>query len=309
MPLQVDRGQARAPDAVTLVAFATIVLLAGSNVVAVRFSNRELDPFWGAALRFLFASLLLMGAVAVLRLPLPRGRALWGAAVYGLLGFGAFYAFGYQALLRIPAGLASILLVSVPLLTIFLALAHSLERFRWQGLAGAALALGGIVTIFSASGPASAPLVPMLLVLASAAYAAEAAVLIKLFPHTHPITTNAVGTFVGAAPLLTLSLAARESWLPPQRLGTTLVLAYLVVPGTFLLFMLVVFAIKRWSASGVSYQFVLMPVVALSLSAWLEGERLSPSLLLGAALVLSGVYVGALMRPFRPASRPLLPGD
>lgn len=32
--------------------FATVVLVGGGNFVAVRFSNRELAPFWGAGLRF-----------------------------------------------------------------------------------------------------------------------------------------------------------------------------------------------------------------------------------------------------------------
>ena len=66
-----------------LLAFAGVVLLAGSNIVAVRFSNRELDPFWGAGLRFLGASVILWALVARGRYPLPRGRALGGAFVYG----------------------------------------------------------------------------------------------------------------------------------------------------------------------------------------------------------------------------------
>ena len=43
----------------TYLAFATAVLLGGGNFVAVRFSNQELDPLWGAALRF---GLLLLDA-------------------------------------------------------------------------------------------------------------------------------------------------------------------------------------------------------------------------------------------------------
>jgi hypothetical protein len=42
----------RRVDRVTLVAFFAVVILGGSNAVAVRFSNFELPPFWGATLRF-----------------------------------------------------------------------------------------------------------------------------------------------------------------------------------------------------------------------------------------------------------------
>ena len=33
----------------TLIAFVAVVILGGSNAVAVRVSNFELPPFWGAA--------------------------------------------------------------------------------------------------------------------------------------------------------------------------------------------------------------------------------------------------------------------
>lgn len=48
-------------DAGRLVVFAFLVeaVLAGGNSVAIRFSNRELGPLWGAGLRFLTAALLI----------------------------------------------------------------------------------------------------------------------------------------------------------------------------------------------------------------------------------------------------------
>src|SRR5687768_8391217 len=64
------------PDRLTMAASALLILIGGSNAVAVRFSNAELPPFWGAALRFGAASLLLFMAVLIIRLPLPRGGAL-----------------------------------------------------------------------------------------------------------------------------------------------------------------------------------------------------------------------------------------
>jgi len=83
----------------TLLVFLVAVLIGGSNFVAVRFSNAELEPFWGAGLRFSLAAALLLVASLVFRLRLPAGRpALTGAVVYGTLGFGASYAFMYRAL-------------------------------------------------------------------------------------------------------------------------------------------------------------------------------------------------------------------
>ena len=43
-------------DGTALAAFSVGTLLAGGNAVGVRVSNRELDPLWGAFLRFALAA-------------------------------------------------------------------------------------------------------------------------------------------------------------------------------------------------------------------------------------------------------------
>jgi hypothetical protein len=47
---------------------------------------------------------------------------------------------------------------------------------------------------------------------------------------------------------------------------------------------------------------VLIPVVTVLLSAWIDDEPIGAGLVLGGLLVLAGVYAGAL----RPAARPAL---
>ena len=59
-----------------LLAFLTAVVLGGVNFVGVRVSNEELDPIWGAGLRFGLAAVIFAVLCAALRLSLPRGRAL-----------------------------------------------------------------------------------------------------------------------------------------------------------------------------------------------------------------------------------------
>ena len=43
-------------ERIALAAFLTESILAGGNAVGVRFSNRELDPLWGASFRFALAA-------------------------------------------------------------------------------------------------------------------------------------------------------------------------------------------------------------------------------------------------------------
>ena len=131
----------------TLIAFALLVLIGGSNAVAVRISYAELPPFWGAALRFAAAALIFWVIVLGRRITLPRGRALVGALVYGLLTVGASYAFLYWALLRVQAALAMVVLAFVPLMTLFFAWAHGLETLSWRRLLGALIAIAGILIV------------------------------------------------------------------------------------------------------------------------------------------------------------------
>jgi len=97
-----------------LAAFVSMSVLAGGNAVAIRFSNRELAPLWGAGLRFALATALLVALMVTLRLTVPRGRALTGAVLYGALAIGGAFALAYYGLVRIHAGLGQTVLALVP---------------------------------------------------------------------------------------------------------------------------------------------------------------------------------------------------
>ena len=58
---------------------------------------------------------------------------------------------------------------------------------------------------------------------------------------------------------------------------------------------MVLFVLHRWSASATSYTFLILPLVTIVLGAVLLGERVTPAFLLGGAVVLVGVYVGAFL--------------
>lgn len=282
------------PTPLTLVAFALVALIGGSNFVAVRLSNRELDPFFGASVRFVGASLLLFGIVAITRTSLPRGRALVGALIFGFLNFFAAYAFVYWGLQRVPAALAGVIFGAVPLLTLILAVVQRLERFHWRALVGATIAIAGVVVMAGAPANADVPLVYFVAVVLSALGAAQAAVHIKRFPPVHPFAMNAVAMASGAPLLLVLSALSGESWVVPSRATTWYTLAFLIPIGSVALFVLYVYVVHRWTASAASYQFVLFPVVAAIVGSVVAEEALDWSIAIGGVLVVAGTYVGAL---------------
>lgn len=286
-----------------LFAFGGVVLLAGSNIVAVRFSNRELDPFWGAGIRFLFASAILWALVVRGRHAIPGGRALVGPLVYGVLSFLVAYAFFYWGSQEVPAGLGGTIMASVPLLTVMLAAAHRLEPLRPRGVLGAVIALAGIALMSSGALAGEMSIGSVFAVVVAASAAAESGIVLKLLRSAHPVVTNAIGMSVGAALLLPLSLIAGESWRAPSSPSVWSAVIYLAVASPFL-FMLIVYVIRRWTATGASYQFVLFPIVSVIGGALLLGEDVTTSLLLGAPLVLLGVYVGALSGSAPPEDLP-----
>ena len=127
--------------------------------------------------------------------------------------------------------------------------------------------------------------------------------LVRRFPPVHPVTQNALGMTAGALILVALSLLVGETVMLPERAATWLALAYTVVIGSGVVFVLYVVVIRLWSASRAAYGFVITPVVTVLLSAWLDDEPITAGLVVGGALVLVGVYVGAL-RPASLASPP-----
>ena len=282
------------PDRATLVAFGAFVLIGGFNFVAVRFSNRELAPMVGAGVRFTSAALIFLAVVALRRIPLARGRALWAAVLYGLLNFLAAYGLAYWALTTLPAAIGAVVFAATPLFTVFLAPLHRIEPFRGRGLVGSLITLVGIVVLANPTGVNRLPWLPLLAMLGSAASAAEAGVVLKLLPSAHPVATNAIAMAIGGPLLLITSRLVGESWVVPAESTTLVAVSYLAVIGSVGLFGSYLFVLRRWSATSTSYATALIPVVTVIVGSLLASEAITLSIVVGGAIVLVGVYVGAL---------------
>ncbi len=281
-------------ERIALVTFLGYSVLAGGNAVGVRFSNQELDPFWGATLRFGLAALLMLTVMVVSGHRFPGGRALLGAALYGLLAYGGAFAFFFYALVELESGFGQILLSIVPLVTLLLAVTQRLERLRRSSVVGALLAVTGVVVMSGLTLEGPLPIFSILAAFGSAVCFAQAAITVKRFPPVHPIVINAVGMTVGAIFLAFLTLAAGNEVKLPQQATTWWAVVYMAVIGSGVVFTLYVVVLRYWDASRANYGFVIVPIVTVLISAWLLDEQLTFGLLGGGALVLAAVYLGAL---------------
>lgn len=283
------------------VVFVAEALLAGGNGVAIRFSNRELPPLWGASLRFVVAALIALAVTAMLRPGLPRGRALTGTLLYGLVQFAGGFGLVYYALVHIHAGLGQTILALVPLATLLLAVLIGQERLTGAAVAGTLLGLIGVALISRDPLRASVPLLALLAVLGGVLCFAAAAVIVRRFPPVHPLAMNAVGMAAGAVVLLAASTIAGDAQILPRERATWIALAYVAAIGSVVVFMCHVFVLHNWPASRAAYVMVLIPFVTVVLSSWLDDERIGGGLVVGGLLVIAGVYIGALRRRSPPA--------
>jgi drug/metabolite transporter (DMT)-like permease len=297
------------PSPFALAAFLLASVLGGANFIAVRLSNRELDPFWGATLRFGLGAALFVLLALVLRLRRPRGRELALAAAYGALGFAVSYALMYWALVRVTAGVAVVVFAIVPLATVLLAAAQGFERLRLRGVAGALLALAGVASFTVNPGEVSLPVPALLAMLGATLSAGQAIIIGKRLSANHPVMTNAVGMSVGAVLLLACSAISGETWVLPRHAAARWSVAYLVLFGSVGLFILILFVSRHWTASASSYMTVLFPVVTIGLAAWIVDEPITVAAVVGAALVMVGVWIGALSPAARRASGPSGPPE
>jgi drug/metabolite transporter (DMT)-like permease len=287
-----------------LLAFAAFVLLAGANAAAVKSLLGEMPPFWSAGLRFVIAGGLLFALMVIQRRSAPRGNSLLGTVLFGVFGFCLAYFFLYQAIGDAGSGTTMTVLAIVPLLTVLLSVVHGIERPRLLGVVGSLIAAGGIIIVAADQLSLNVPLIAIALLLAGATCQAESVVIVKRLPPGDPVAANAIGMLLGGTLLVAVSLVAREPLTLPTQSDTLVGMAYLIGPGSIGVFMLALYVLAHWTASATSYAFLLFPLVAIVLGAVLFAEPVQPSFLLGGAVVVVGVYVGAIYRPKAGAKEP-----
>jgi drug/metabolite transporter (DMT)-like permease len=278
-------------------AFFLTALLGGGNSVAVRFSNVELAPYWGATIRLGASALLFWLIVWLWGIPIPRRRDVLVLMLTGFFAVGVSFGLLYFGLVRLQASLGSVIIALGPLMTFFLAVVHRIESFRWQSLLGGVIALAGISIAARAQLGTEIPILSVLALIVGAAISAEGNVILKIFsPKSDPMATNALTLSSGIVFLVLASFLIGETHNIPTLPATWMAIAYTVIPGSVVMFYLFIWILARWSASATSYVIMLFPIVATIAGSLLRGERITLTFILGGALVLVGVWIGALMK-------------
>jgi drug/metabolite transporter (DMT)-like permease len=134
----------------------------------------------------------------------------------------------------------------------------------------------------------------LLAIVAGVAVASEGTVLYKSYPKSEPLAVNALALTIGSAILLLLSLIFGETWSLPTSQTTWLAYGYLVIGGSVIMFYLFLYVLQRWTASATSYILLLVPMATIIIASWLLDEQVTSRFLVGSAIVLVGVWLGAI---------------
>ena len=279
------------------VAWVTLCIVWSSTWLAIKIGLRDLPPISFVAIRFLIAIIVLI-AVSIGRtrlLPLRRSEYVV-LAITGILMFAVNYTLLFWAELHVSSGLAAVLQATIPIFGMFFA--HSMlpdEPLRLHRLTGAIIALGGVTVICGRLLGFNGPLAFWggVAVVVGAASAAYANVLVKARSiQLAPAMLAAWQMIFGITPLLILGLAidgnpARFHW------TTTAIfcLFYLAIIGSALTFLLLYWLLPRLTVAQLQSISLITPPGAVMLGWLMGGETLPLSSLLGAGLVLTGVWM------------------
>ncbi len=285
-----------------------VVVVWGLNFVVIKVGLHNMPPLLLAGLRFLLVAFPALFFVARPKIPF---RLLLG---YGLtISFGQF-AFLFCAInFGMPAGLASLVLQAQAFFTIILGALVFGERLQGKQLAGIALAVVGVLVLAEASlNGQHVALLGFLLTLAAAFCWASGNIFNKKIMQleTRPAVMSLVVwsalipilPFMAASYLLDGPTVMLHS-LVTLDLTTILSLIYLAFVATIVGYGIWGALLGRYETWRVAPLSLLVPVVGIASAALLLDEKLGALQLVGALLVMAGLYINVFGLRLRRATR------
>ncbi len=288
----------------------------GGTFVAGRVVSAHLGPFSAAFLRFLLASACLAWLTMRLEGRLPRlsRRGLLGVTGLGLTGVFAYNALFFLGLQTVQAGRASVIVACNPVAIALGAILFFGERLTPLRMAGIALSVCGAWLVVSRGHPLSVfsgSVTPGDVAIMGCVLAWSSYVLLgkRVMGTLSPLGAVTWSCIVGGALLLPPALAeGLVSGVAVATPGVWSAVGYLGVFGTVLGFTWFYQGVHRIGAAKAGVYINFVPVSAIVLGWLLLGETMDSSLWLGAALVLSGVWLTNRPARVRPPGDGKAPG-
>jgi len=291
--------------------FAIFTAIWGSTWIVIRGQLGVVPPQWSVTYRFVIAAvaMALVAAAKGDRLRLGR-KGLIAASFLGLTQFCINFNAVYLAERHITSGVVAtvfaLLMIPSSLLGWALLDHRPTARFVWSSL----VAVSGIALLFvhelrehqAGTGAIVAGIGLTLFGMlgASIANVVQARPEIRRFP-LFPLLawSMAAGALIDGAIAFAMTGAPVLDPRPTYWAG----LFYLAIPASVLTFSLYYPVVRKIGPAKAAYSSVLVPIIAMGFSTWLEDYRWTVLTVAGAALALGGM-LGALSRGRPPVAAP-----
>jgi O-acetylserine/cysteine efflux transporter len=222
----------------------------------------------------------------------PHLRRDWPVFVL-LAAFNVVFFFGFQtlAILYLPSGMAAVLEYLQPMLVGLLAWVILGESLSLAKIVGLTLGFSGIVAVSAGSVLGNVSVAGVAFGAGSALSWALGTVLFKRYEARVSTTWAVAIPFVIGGMVLTLFGFAREDWSEVSPTGTLFAsLSYVSLVEIALAWLIWFGLIRAGEASRVAVYVFFVPLVSIVIGAVFLDERPTLSLLIGAALIVTGIY-------------------
>lgn len=292
----------RAEDArpVELTLLLVLATLWGASYAFIKVGVATIGPLTLIAARTSIAGAILVGAMYLRGVPLPRDAAIWRRfAIQALLNSVVPFTLIAYAERSVDASLAAILNAGSPVMAIFgtwLITRH--ETLTSRKAAGVILGLGGtclIVGTQALHGVGAQLVAQLAIVLATACYGA-AAIYGKGFKGMDPMAPAAGSLICASAFLLPASVIVEHPWRFTPSGASWLALLALSVLSTALALVIYFRLVAALGSVGMTAQAYLRVPIGVFIGIVFLHERLSPTAWVGLACTIVGVAAMVLPR-------------
>lgn len=275
--------------------FVAAVAIWGSTWLAITYQLGQVAPEASVFYRFLLASLMIFAYCLARGLPLAyKARDHLWSALLGILMFSVSYIFVYYAEQHVVSGLVAVGYSASPLLGLLGVRVFFGTPMTRRLILGSVLGMVGIALVFYPEftrlhGDRETVLGATYTVIAVLVSALGAIVAQRNQEAHLPLwQTMAWGMLYGSLFSLAVTLALGKSLTFAPTLPYVLSLLYLTILGSIIAFAAYLTLLKRVGAARAGYIGVMVPIVALVVSAAFEGFRWHPLTWLGIAVSVAG---------------------
>ncbi len=286
--------------------YIALCLIWSSTWLAIKFAIDDVPPLTAAAARFWLAVIVLLGVCVVRRVKLPDRRTQLAIVGWGVIQIGFSYAAVYCAEVHLSSGMTSVLFAAFPFsVAIVSARVAGGERWRAGKVFGLICGMLGVAVVFLdqlAVASTTAAVAVIAVLLATVACGFSIVHIKRDHSHRNTLALTTCQLLGGAIALTAAAMVVEQPLQAHWTTASLLATAYLAIFGSAIAFFGYYWLLKHMEGTTVATITFVTPVLAIVLGWLILDEAVTPTLILGAVLVLTGVRSVAMSeRASRPA--------